>query len=75
MNNNIYLQEQYSELKHDRDLLDMHLQSEIRNSNRLNRDVQGLLSTNKSLLDQIDRLKSEHIEEMRKRLDKSKKQH
>lgn len=60
-------------MKHERDLLEMQLQSEIRNSNRLNRDVHGLLSTNKMLLDHIDRLKSEHIEDLRKRLEGSKK--
>lgn len=69
------MQEQCAELKHQRDLLDMQLNSEIRNSHRLNRDVEGLLSTNKMLLDHIDRLKSDHIEDLRKKLEKYQKQH
>lgn len=69
------IQEQYSELKHERDLLEIQLQAEIRNSNRLGRDVEGLQSTKRQLLDQIDCIKSEHIKEMHKRLERSKKQH
>lgn len=62
-------------MRHQRDLLDIQLNAEIRNSNRLNRDVEGLLSTNKMLLDHIDRLKSEHIEDLRKKLTNYQKLH
>lgn len=67
------LQDQYSELKQERDLLEMQLQAEIRNSNRLGRDVESLMQTKRQLLDQIDRIKSEHIEAMRERVEKTKR--
>lgn len=51
----------------------MQLQAEMRNSNRLNRDIEDLLSTKRELLDRIDRMKSEHIEEMREIIERPKK--
>lgn len=69
----IRLQEQYNELKNDRDFLEMQLQAEIHNSDRLNRDVQSLLSKNK-MLEHIDNLKNQHIEELRDKLDRSQRQ-
>lgn len=62
-------------MKHAKDLLEMQLQAEISNSNRLNRDVESLLQTKKNLLQQIDRIQSDHIKEMHKRLERSKKFH
>lgn len=62
-------------LKHERDLLEMQLDAEIRNSNRLNRDVESLLSTRRELLDHIDRIETEHIKERHKRLERSKKEY
>lgn len=69
------VQDQFAELKQERDLLEIQLQAEIRNSNRLNRNVDELSLTKRELLDRIDRMKSEHIEEMRQRLEKPKKPH
>lgn len=62
-------------MKQERDLLEMQLQAEIRNSNRLGRDVESLMQTKRQLLDQIDRIKSEHIESMRERVEKTKRKH
>lgn len=69
------VQDQFAELKQERDLLEIQLQAEIRNSNRLNRNIEELSLTKRELLDRIDRIKSEHIEEMRQRLEKPKKPH
>lgn len=52
----------------------MQLLAEIRNSNRLGRDIEELVATKRELLDRIDRIKAGHIEELRKRLERSKKQ-
>lgn len=62
-------------LKHERDLLEIQLDAEIRNCNRLSRDVEGLLSTRRQLLDQIERIENEHIEERRKRIERSKRRY
>lgn len=61
--------------KHERDLLEMHLQAEIRNANRLGRDVEELSVKKRELLDQIYRMKNEHIEEMRQRTEKPRRVH
>lgn len=62
-------------MKQERDLLQMHLQAEIHNSNRLNRDVEELLATKKHLLELIDRIKTEHITELRNIVEKFNKHH
>lgn len=51
----------------------MQLQAEIRNSNRLSRNVEDLSSSKRELLDRIDRIKSDHIEEIRQLVAKPKK--
>lgn len=68
-----YSQEEFCELKHKRELLVMQLDAEIRNSNRLNRDVTDLVTTKRELLQHIGRLESKHHEDMRKILEKSKR--
>lgn len=65
------LQEQLSVLKHERDLLEIHLDSEIKNSNQLNRDVEALRTTKRELLQHIDHLETKHIEEIRNILEKT----
>lgn len=65
------LQEQLSVLKHERDLLEIHLDSEIKNSNQLNRDVEALRATKRELLQHIDHLETKHIEEIRNILEKT----
>lgn len=51
----------------------MQLLAEVRNSNRLGRDIDSLLITRRELTERIDRIQSEHVEELRKRLERSKR--
>lgn len=47
----------------------MRLEAEMRNSNRLNRTIEELSVTKRELMDKIDRMKSDHIEEMRQMIE------
>lgn len=51
----------------------MQLEAEMRNSNRLGRNIEELTTAKRELLDRIDRIKSEHIEELRRLVDRPRR--
>lgn len=60
----------YDILERQRNSLERKLEDEIRNSIRLSREVESLQWTKRNLQEYIDKIQSEHIQEIRKIIEK-----